>query len=163
MKRSAFGAMAVAVAFSGFSGCGAPPQGATTGTAVFRFAATSDVKTSANLKDPLQGTFYGDIFLQEDVSVTGPRKDAQGFQSLEVPAIDLRTTAANEPGAAELTSAPLPPGKYVVLGFFDLDGNGSSTGEPDPGDPVTLALTNTFDIVAGAQTKRLVLFELVFN
>lgn len=130
------------------------------GTAEFRFSVSSSVKSSPSLKDPLLGTVYGDLFLQEDVSVTGPRKDAVAFGAAEIANVDLRMV---ESSAATFVTPSLAPGKYVFLGFFDVDGNGATTKEPEQGDPVTLALTNTFDIVDGQQTRRSILFELVFN
>ena len=141
--------------------CGqAAPAG---GTAQLRFAAGDMVKNGAALVDPLKGTFYGNIFLQEDVGVTGPRSDAMMFQSLEVSGIDLTAKAVGEPAEAIFTTMALPAGKYVVLGFLDVDGNGATSREPDSGDPATLALTNKFDVTDGAETKRLVLFEIIYN
>jgi len=141
-----------------FTACG--PAKMPAGTAEFRFSVSSSVKTSPSLKDPLLGTVYGDIFLQEDVSVTGPRKDAVAFGAASIPDVDLRMA---ESSTAAFVTPPLAPGKYVFLGFFDVDGNGATSKEPDQGDPVTLALTNIFDIVDGQQTRRSILFELVFN
>lgn len=149
--------VAALVSFA-FVACGpAPVPG---GTAEFRFSASPAVKTSPNLKDPLLGTVYGNVFLEEDVSVTGPRKDAMEFASVEVAEVDLRMTDSS---AVSFVTPKLAPGKYVFLGFFDVDGNGTSTHEPDAGDPVTLALTNKFEITDGQQTRRSILFELVFN
>ncbi len=130
------------------------------GTAEFRFSVSPSVKSSPSLKEPLLGTVYGDLFLQEDVSVTGPRKDAVAFGAAEIANVDLRMV---ESSAATFVTPSLAPGKYVFLGFFDVDGNGATSKEPDQGDPVTLALTNTFDIVDGQQSRRSILFELVFN
>lgn len=141
-----------------FTACG--PAKMPAGTAEFRFSVSSSVKSSPSLKDPLLGTVYGDLFLQEDVSVTGPRKDAVAFGAAEIQGVDLRMA---ESSTATFITPSLAPGKYVFLGFFDVDGNGATSKEPDQGDPVTLALTNTFDIVDGQQTRRSILFELVFN
>lgn len=141
--------------------CGAPaPAG---GKAKFRFAAGDMVKNSANLVDPLKGTFYGNIFLQEDVSVTGPRDDAMEFQSLEIANIDLTAKAVGEPAEGSFTTMSLAKGKYVVLGFLDVDANGAANRSPDNGDPATLALTNKFEITEGNETNRLVLLELIYN
>ena len=92
--------------------------------------------------------------------MTGPRKDAVAFGAASIPDVDLRMA---ESSTAAFVTRPLAPGKYVFLGFFDVDGNGATSKEPDQGDPVTLALTNIFDIVDGQQTRRSILFELVFN
>lgn len=141
-------------------GPGAPKGG----TAQMRFAVSNDVKNSMNLKDPLKGTFYGQVFLVEDVSITGPRSDAKQFQYVEVANIDLTAKGTGEASDAVFTTEKLEPNTYVVLGFFDVDGNSVTTDRsPDPGDPVTLALTNKFEVSDGAEVKRLVLMELVFN
>lgn len=140
------------------SACGpAPVPG---GTAEFRFAIADQLRSSPNLKDPLVGTVYGNVFLQEDVAVDGPRKGSMEFGAVEVASVDLTTEKTS---AASFVTPKLAPGKYVFLGFFDVDGNGATTRDPDPGDPVTLALTNKFDIADGAQTRRAVVFELIFN
>ncbi len=130
------------------------------GTAEFRFSVSAGVKSSPNLKDPLMGTVYGNLFLQEDVAVDGPRKDAKEFGAVEVTSVDLRMADSS---SVAFVTPKLAPGKYVFLGFFDVDGNGATSHDPDAGDPVTLALTNKFEITDGQQTKRSILFELVFN
>lgn len=157
MSPSSIRGLLLCVGMAWLTGCGPAPMPG--GTAEFRFSVTSSVKTSPNLKDPLMGTVYGNLFLQEDVGVTGPRSGAMEFGAVEVPNVDLRMAESSAP----FITAKLAPGKYVFLGFFDVDGNGATVHEPDPGDPVTLALTNKFDITDGAQTRRSVLFELVFN
>ncbi len=133
------------------------------GTAQFKFAAGDMVKNSSNLVDPLKGTFYGNIFLQEDVSVTGPRDDAMQFQSIEVASVDLTMKDVGKPSDTSFTTMKLAAGKYVILGFLDVDANGATSHDPDKGDPVTLALTNKFEISEGAETPRLVLLEIIYN
>lgn len=152
----------VAAAFA-LTACGTPTPAPMGGTARFRFAAGDMVKNSANLVDPLKGTFYGQIFLQEDVGVTGPRSDAMGFQSLEIANIDLTAKAVGEPAEGSFTTMSLAKGKYVVLGFLDVDSNGAASHNPDNGDPATLALTNKFEITEGNETIRLVLLEIIYN
>jgi hypothetical protein len=137
--------------------CG--PGAPKTGTAELRFAVSDMVRNSGNLKDPLLGTVHGSIFLAEDVGITGPHDGVMGFQDILVTNVDLRTDMAS---IASLVTKALEPNTYVFLGFLDVDANGAN-GDPDPGDPATLALTNKFDITAGAQVKRLVLFEIVYN
>jgi hypothetical protein len=129
------------------------------GTAQFRFTLSDMVKNSSNLHDPLIGTVHGNVFLYEDVTITGPRDGAKGLQDVVVDNVDLRTVQTS---TANFITKSLEPNTYVFLGFFDLDNNGQ-TGDPDPGDPVTLALTNKFDIVEGMQAVRAVIFELVYN
>ena len=138
--------------------CGPKPVGM--GTVKLTYSTTSAVKTSANLKDPLLGTVYGNVFLQEDVGVFGPRNGAEEFAAVEVAGVDLRTA---DPSAESFTSMSLAAGSYVFLGFFDVDGNGSMTKDPDPGDPVTQALTNKFEITDATQTELVVKFDLVLN
>jgi hypothetical protein len=159
MRATAFVCFGLALA-----ACGAAPAPAG-GTVQFRFAAGDMVKNSSSLVDPLKGTFYGDIFLQEDVSLTGPRSDAMQFQSLEIASIDLTAKGVGEPSEVSFTTMNLAKGKYVVLGFLDVDANGATTGDrgPDAGDPVTLALTNKFEITDGNEAKRLILLELIYN
>ena len=130
------------------------------GTVEFRFTLSDQVKSSPALTDPLLGTVYGNIFLQEDVGVFGPRDGAKEFGAVEVKNVDLRTEKTS---AANFITPKMALGKYVFLGFFDVDGNGASVHDPDKGDPATLALTNKFEITDGAQTKRVILFEIVFN
>lgn len=143
--------------------CGAPK--ATGGTAQLRFAAADMVKNSSSLVDPLKGTFYGAVFLQEDVTVTGPRNDAMELQGLELANVDLTMKGPGEASDASLVTKMLPAGKYVVLGFLDVDGSSAAEADrrPEAGDPSTLALTNKFDITDGAETKRLILLEIVIN
>lgn len=148
----------VALAGAILSACGpAPVPG---GTVEFRFTLSDQVKSSPNLTDPLLGSVYGNIFLQEDVGVFGPRDGAMEFGAVEVKNVDLRTEKTS---AENFITAKLPLGKYLFLGFYDVDGNGATKHDPDKGDPVTLALTNKFEITDGVQAKRIVLFEIVFN
>lgn len=143
------------------TGCGptVPPLPSPAGTVQFRFSVASMVKMSPNLRDPLQGTIYGNVFLQEDVGFDGPRQGAPELGDVEV-VVDLRSVETSE---EVFTSEKLPPGKYVFLGFFDVDGNGAESKDPDAGDPVTLPSTNKFEIVDGVESKRAVLFELLYN
>lgn len=141
-----------------FSACGPKPVGQ--GTAKLVFSATNTVKSSASLKDPLLGTVYGNIYLQEDVGVLGPRTGAMQFADIEVANVDLRTDAVS---SASFTTGTLEAGSYVFLGFYDVDGNGSVTKDPDAGDPVTQALTNKFDITDAKETAVTVAFDLVYN
>jgi hypothetical protein len=138
-------------------GCG--PAKVPGGTVQCGFGVSDQVRTNPALKSPLKGTVYGNLFLQEDVAVDGPRAGSTQYGDVEI-AVDLTTATSSD---AKWTSGTLAPGKYVFLGFFDVNGNAGTAKEPDPGDPVTLALTNKFDITDGAVTKRAVLFELVFN
>lgn len=150
-------ALSISVLALAAAACG--PGAPKTGTAKFRFQVADNAKMSSSLTDPLMGTIYGNVFLVEDVSITGPRSDAMEFQFVEVAGVDVRTGVS----AKDFVTKELEPGKYVFLGFFDVDGNGATMKNPDTGDPVTLPRTNEFEITAGAQVDRLVLFELIYN
>lgn len=147
-----------AVSFAGVAACGPPPP--TTGTAAFRFSISSQARSSPNLRDPLVGAVYGNIFLSEDVSLSGPRSGAPEFGGVDVAEVDLRT---EDPSTAAFTTPALEPGQYTFLGFWDLDGNGATTKDPDAGDLATLPTTNKFDIEKGVETKRVILFDVVIN
>ena len=140
-------------------GACAGDDGAAAGTAELRFGVTNGVRANPTLVDPLLGAIYGDLFLREDVNLTGPIEGARHFGSVELTAVDLRAMAAE---SAPWTSPPLAAGTYVFLGFFDLDGNGAA-GEPDPGDPVTLPVTNALTIVADQVVMLSAQFDLVLN
>ena len=74
--------------------------------------------------------------------------------------VDLSGGAASE---QSWESDLLDPGMYNFLGFFDVDENADPADEaPDNGDPVTLAVTNTFEIEAGETTEYEAQFNLVF-
>jgi hypothetical protein len=61
------------------------------------------------------------------------------------------------------TSGMLEQDEYTFLGFFDVDGNGSDTRDPDAGDPVTLPVTNKFDVKPGEEVEITAMFDLVYN
>lgn len=136
-----------------------PEPVAGAGTAVLRFAITDDTRQS--ITDPPMGRAYGSVYLREDVSLTGPRTGAvEQVSDIDVP-VDVRNAATSEGG---LTTPVLTVGsEYVFLGFFDVDGNGSTTKEPEAGDPVTLPITNTFTVKDTGPTEVRVVFDLVYN
>jgi len=139
------------------------PEGPATpadGTVALRFSATNGVRGSMNLVDPLKGAVYGGLYLAEDVSAGGPRPDAVQVADVEILGVDLE---AGDPSEATWKSGPLAPNRYTFLGFFDVDGNGTPSYEPDPGDPVTLPFINQFDITSNEETPMTAVFELVYN
>jgi hypothetical protein len=152
-----------ALAVALLSGCGPAVMKPTTGSATLYFSMSANAKASPALVSPVFGTFYGDVYLEEDVSVTGPRADAVGQGSLEVAGVDLRTVEAGKVGDQTIDTKQLAPGNYVVLGFLDVNANGATSHSPDSGDPATLALTNKFTVVVGEVRKRTVVFELIYN
>lgn len=134
----------------------APPA---KGTAALRFSASSSVRNNAALVDPLIGTVYGELYLSEDVSLTGPRDGSEVFGTVNV-AVDL---VAADPSEAVWKSEPLEPNRYTFLGMIDVDGNKAASDGPDSGDPVTLPITNQFEILENQETSVTALFELVYN
>ena len=153
--------LAAAVAALSCAGCGSDDgAAAAAGTAELRFKVTNGVRANPTLVDPLQGAIYGNLFLKEDVNLTGPIEGAREFGYVELTGVDLRTAGAE---SAPWTSAALPVGTYVFLGFFDVDGNGAAAHDPDPGDPVTLPVTNELTIVADDVVMLGAEFDLVLN
>ncbi len=150
---------ALIVSLLALAACGPPPK--ETGTAVLRFSASSSVKNNANVKNPLLASVRGGIFLAEDVSLSGPRKGAEVFGSVKLEGVDLRTADVS---SAETTTGELKPGLYTVLAMMDLNGNANAESpSPDPGDLVTVPLSNKLEITAGDAVKKVILFDLVFN
>jgi hypothetical protein len=130
-----------------------------TGTATLTFGVTNGVRQNPTLSDPLIGAVYGNVFLAEDVTLTGPTDDAMEFGEVELLAVDLEANTESAPW----TTPELAPGTYVFLGFFDVDANGDVTREPDPGDPVTLPVSNQFEIVVDQDAELAAVFDLVYN
>lgn len=128
-------------------------------TALLRFAITDDVR--GRITDPPNGRAYGSVYLKEDVSLTGPRTGATEQASNIDVAVDVRNAATGE--ASFRTPAFEVGVEYVFLGFFDVDGNGATTKEPEAGDPVTLPVTNIFTINETTEAQIRVVFDLVFN
>lgn len=128
----------------------------TTGNATLRFGVTTTIRTSPNLEDELRGAVRGAIFRAEEVSVTGPREGAESVDGL-VLEVDLREV---DESAETWTSVQLTEGMYIFLGFFDVDGNGADTEEPDHGDPVTLPIS-PFEVKVGETAEVVVFFDLV--
>jgi hypothetical protein len=133
---------------------------AITGKVTMTFSVTNGVRQSPNLTDTLDGPIYGQIFHSSDVSLTGPMEGAMEYGSVEVASVDLTTAQM----AGAYTSPELAPGMYTFLGFFDVDDNGATDRSPDAGDPVTIPITNQFEIdAAGADTTLTVAFDFVYN
>ena len=130
----------------------------TTSTVTIKFSASADVRDSPTLKDPLQGNVYGAIYKSEDVSMMGPIDGAESLIGVDVMGVDLVGLTFSK----ATWTGELAPGEYSFLGFFDVDGNGAETKDPDSGDPVTLALTNKFTVTEGEPADVTVIFELVY-
>lgn len=134
----------------------APPDG----SATIRFGVTNGVRANPTLTDPLVGTIYGQVYLTSEVTALGPKEGALTFGDVELTGVDLQPAGAQSPPWA---SPSMPPDEYVVLGFYDLDGNGSVEHRPDVGDPVTLPVTNKFTVSAGEPVEYSAVFDLVLN
>jgi hypothetical protein len=141
------------------SACGSSPAPAPMGSVKMKFQVGNSAKMDSALKSPLMGNVYGNVFLQEDVSVTGPRNDAMGFADVTVNGVDLRTKDLSD----QEYSVSLAPGTYVFLGFYDVNGDGATSKSPDTGDPVTLPTTNDFTVTDRVTTDRVIEFDLVYN
>ena len=158
----------VALAMAAVSmGCGGteepadPSPSMATGTATLRFSVPNGVRRSPNLADELTGAVYGALYKASEVSITGPQAGALQFASIDIAAVDLR---AEGPSTTEWRSEPLPAQTYIFLGFFDVDGNGATTKDPDAGDPVTLPSSEYhFTVEGGRAVPQTVSFDLVFN
>ncbi len=104
-----------------------------------RFDASDTVRGSDLLTDPLRGDVHGSVFRAEDVTIAGPREGAVAVANFFFEDVDA--TVAGE-GTEYLIDTELPTGRYQLLGFMDIDGNGADTMDPDEGDPVTLPIGN---------------------
>ena len=106
-----------------------------------RFKISDGVRGQLKKDSLIKGTAYGEFFLSEDVTLTGPRKGAVAAASLELP-IDLKTDKLS---AASWTSKPLTPQTYTFLGFFDIgDKSTPTTRDPVAGESGTLPFSHKF-------------------
>jgi hypothetical protein len=125
--------------------------GAASGPGVLALSFGIDLDYRDVMDEPAVGSFWGTIYLADDVSGIGPVDGAQDFGGVYVETVDL----SGETGATEtlFTSADIDAAEVVVLGFLDSDGNADSADPgPDESDPVTLPADNKFDVVPGATT-----------
>ncbi len=131
-----------------------------TGTVVLRFGVTNGVRMGPALVDPLQGFVHGQLFLAEDITLTGPVDGAVAVADVNVDGVDLVTDTV---ASVDWTSDPLPANNYSFLGFIDLDDNFEASGQrPDPGDPTTIPNKN-FEIAVGEATEYTVNFDFIFG
>jgi hypothetical protein len=136
------------------------PDEVETGTVHIRFKVTNTVRASRNLDAELVGNIYGSLFYAEEVTITGPIDGAADLGvDIELAAVDLRM---DDTSTDSWISPELEPRDYIFLGFYDVDGNGATSKDPDSGDPVTLP-TNAFTVEAGKKTPHVVPFDLVYN
>jgi hypothetical protein len=138
----------------------APTTGGAVDGGTVRFTFTISAGARENLKPelPPTGTIHGSIFRAEDVGVTGPIDGAVSIEGVRVEGVDLTTADVS---AASFTSGTIAPGEYVFLGFFDLNGNGDTVGEPESGEPATLPTINKFTIETDKALDYVVSFDIV--
>ncbi len=134
-------------------------SGPALGSALFNFSVSNGVRQNSNLSDPLSGAVYGSLFHAEEVSATGPLDGAESAADVEVYGVDL---TVDEVSVITWTSPAIPPRAYRFLGFFDVDGNGDTTRDPESGDPVTLPSVNEFTIVSDTEVAVTISFDLVY-
>lgn len=86
---------------------------------------------------PLMGVVRASIYRAEDVTIAGPRADATALDTFDIEDIGLRTDSAS----GRYVSPELRAGTYMVLGFFDVDGDADADDpQPKAGEPVSLPL-----------------------
>lgn len=140
------------------------PDGGNTvgmGKARISFAVSNTVRQSPNLQDELMGNIYGSIWKKDDVSITGPKDGAEDVDGINLEGVDLRTADVS---AQSEETISLPVGRYIYLGFFDVDGSslGSEDPGPETGDPVTLP-SDDFEIKADLTNPVVIDFDLIYN
>ncbi|MBI4819244.1 MAG: hypothetical protein HY791_23435 [Deltaproteobacteria bacterium] len=141
--------------------CGSdPPEAPTTGKAELRFSVSNTARRDRNLMDALRGTIHGAVYRADQVTVTGPVDGAESVDSVLATNVDL--TIKDAVTEVLHTTVEVPPAKYMFLGFFDVDGNGEVSEEPDSGDPVTLPI-NDFEVKAGITTPVVAAFDLIYG
>lgn len=160
LTRTAMLAAAVLALGCSAEGEAEDEDGDITGTLTLRFEVSADVRNNASLTDPLKGVVYGWLFHAEDVTTTGPKDGAQAVDEITIEDVDLTT---DELSAATWRSGPLEPGRYTFLGFWDLDGNGADSKQPDDGDPATDPAANVYDVGDKAQVTGRAQFSILSN
>lgn len=144
--------------------CSGGPESAepapTTGTVRLDFSVSNGVRENTNLVDPLKGAIYASLFRAEEVTATGPIEGAESYGDVEVYGVDVTT---DEVSAQTWASGEMEPATYRFLGFFDVDGNGDESRDPDGGDPVTLPSVNEFEVLVGEEIQSTIRFDLIFN
>jgi hypothetical protein len=136
--------------------CQGPPPDPNAQTAFVRFAVTDQVRNSPYLMRPPVGTTYGNIYHNEDITISGPRDGVVGLDLIEMP-LDL-TSGMSDAGHV---TPKLEPGKYTYLGFLDTNDSGYVI---DKGDVAMLPTDNQFEIVdGGPQIPFTIMFTLIYN
>jgi len=128
----------------------------TTGTLRLHFAIDEDYRDA--MDEPAAGTFYGSLWLADDVTGIGPNEGAESIADIEVTDVDL----SSEPATAVLAElTDVPAGWVTVLGFLDSDDNHAGTYEPDQRDPVTLPAQNEIEVLGGETVEGEIFFGLL--
>jgi len=107
------------------------------GRLTLRFDASATVRESPSLAGPIRGPVWLSVYRAADVTIAGPRDGAEPMASFEAADVDI---ASGLSATSYAVDGELPAGEYQILGFIDIDGNSPTTGDPDPGDPVTLPI-----------------------
>lgn len=103
-----------------------------------RFDASSTVRGSMLLTDPLVGNVWGSVYRAEDVTIAGPNEGAEAMASFHFEGVDIRDGLSAE---TYLIDTALPGGDYQILGFMDIDGNADPMDAgPDEADPVAIPI-----------------------
>lgn len=100
---------------------------------------------AANMDEPAEGPFLGEVYRAEDVGALGPENGAEPLASIFVDNVVL--PADGSPTGVLFEQQPVPPLNVVILGFLDTDGNNDPNDPgPDADDPVTLPGDNEFQL-----------------
>jgi hypothetical protein len=131
---------------------------ATEGTLAVSFRMDADWADS--MDEPAVGSFWGSIYLADEVSGIGPDEGAESLGDVFVEVVDM--TGETLTSDVLFTSEPLPVGWIAILGFVDSDGT-SIEGDrsPDDGDPVTLPNDNLFEVFGGVETPAEIFFDFL--
>ena len=127
------------------------------GTLALTFRIDTDYQ--AAMDEEALGTFYGSIFVADEVDSLGPMDGAVALEDLQLE-VDLR--ADGGPTDVLHTTSPLDIERVAILGFLDSDGNADVNGpDPDAKDPVTLPNDNKFTVPSGGEATVEVFFGLL--
>lgn len=103
-----------------------------------RFDASSTVRESALLTNPLIGNVWGSVYRAADVTIAGPNEGAEPVASFAFEDVDI--TGGLSATTYDIETL-IPGGNYQILGFMDIDMNADlANADPDQGDPVAIPI-----------------------
>ena len=103
-----------------------------------RFDASSTVRGSALLTNPLVGNVWGSVYRAADVTINGPNEGASPVASFAFENVDI--TGGLSATTYDIDTL-IPGGNYQILGFMDIDMNADlANADPDQGDPVAIPI-----------------------